>query len=244
MANVILVTSGKGGTGKTTISQLIARSLCSFEKNVLVVEMDSGLRGLDLMFGVSDRIVYDLSDLLRGCCRPAQAIIPIAVPKGNLHYIAAPFDRHFLPNQINLIQLLQGLSLCYDYLILDAAAGLGKSFDTAASVSTTALVVTTCDSVAVRDASFASFHLASLHPRLIINRFMSRQLSNDIPHLDAIIDRVGAQLIAVIPEDSAVPIACANGQALSTDSLAYQEIFDLVKRLMEEPVLLNLKRLK
>ena len=244
MANIILVTSGKGGTGKTTVSQLVSRSICVFDKNVLVVEMDSGLRGLDLMFGVSDRIVYDLSDLLRGRCRPTQAIVSIETSKGNLHYIAAPFDRHFVFNQANLAQLLSGFAVCYDYIILDAAAGLGKGFDVAASVSKTALIVTTCDIVAVRDAAFASSNLSHLSSRLVINRFSSRQLSGDIPHLDTVIDRIGAQLIAVIPEDPAVPVACANGQPLSAGSLAYQAVSDLVARLMGESVLLNLKQLK
>ena len=90
LAEVIVVTSGKGGTGKTTVSLLLAKELCRHGKNVMLLELDSGLRGLDLLLKVSDRVVFDLSDVLTGGCKPVRAITVCDVPKGNLHFIAAP----------------------------------------------------------------------------------------------------------------------------------------------------------
>jgi len=243
MARIVLITSGKGGTGKTTVTQLLGRALAERGKNVLLLELDSGLRGLDLMFGVSDRIVYDLSDVLRGGCRPAQAIVPIETARGNLHLIAAAVDRHFLPDARNLSALLRGLSGCYDFLLLDTAAGLARSFDLAAAEADEALIVTTADRVSARDAASAAA-LLPCPARLVINRFERRCLKGDIPTLDAVIDCAGVQLISVIPQDPAVPAAAALGAALPASSPARAEIDDLTRRLLGERVPLNQKRLR
>ncbi|MEG1849687.1 MAG: septum formation initiator, partial [Oscillospiraceae bacterium] len=80
---------------------------------------DSGLRGLDLMLGVTDRVVYDLSDVLCGRCRPAKAIVSVPTARGNLHLLAAPVNRFFVPDRANLARLLTGLTGCYDLLLFD-----------------------------------------------------------------------------------------------------------------------------
>ena len=244
MPKILLVTSGKGGTGKTTVSMLLAHALCRRDRNVLLIELDSGLRGLDLLLGVSDRVVYDLSDYLCGRCKPVKAVTVCDVPKGNLHLIAAPSDRYFVPDPNALASLLRGMSSCYDELILDTAAGLGRGFDVAASLCTSALVVTTPDPVSVRDAAKAVSMLQRTPPRLIVNKFSTRQLSADLPDLDSIIDTVGAQRISVIPEDPALPQAGARGVLPPASSPAMGEIEDLARRLLGERVLLNTGRLR
>ncbi|MEG2174154.1 MAG: P-loop NTPase, partial [Oscillospiraceae bacterium] len=211
MPRALAVTSGKGGTGKSTVSQLVARALCQRGKNVLLLELDSGLRGLDLMMGVTDRVVYDLSDVLCGRCRPAKAIVSVPVSQGCLHLIVAPMDRFFIPDSENLSRLLRGLWACYDLLLLDTAAGLDESFDIATSVCDGALIITNCEGIAVRDAARAASMLHTLDPLLVINRFSRCQLSAEFPHLDAVIDRVGARLISVIPDDAAVERSCQMG---------------------------------
>ena len=244
MAEVIVVTSGKGGTGKTTVSLLLAKAFCRRGKNVLLLELDSGLRGLDLLLKVSDRVVYDLSDVLTGSCKPVKAITVCDVPKGNLHLIAAPQNRHIIPDPGNLKLLIKGLSECYDYLILDTAAGLGRDFDIACSVGTKALIVATADSVSVRDAARAAQELRSLSPRLVINKLSRQNLSAQLPDLDAVIDGVGAQLISVIPEDSAMARQLAAGLQPSASSPAVCEIDDLAGRIMGERIMLNTDRRK
>ena len=243
MPKIILVTSGKGGTGKSTVSQLLGRQLAMRGKNALLVELDSGLRGLDLMLGLSDRVVYDLSDILTGRCRPYEAIIPAATQRGNLHLIAAPVDRYFVPDKKRLSILLRNLSGCYDFLILDSAAGVGKEFDIAASVAEEALVVATPDPVSLRDASRVAVSL-KCPSRLVINKFTQRALRYSFPHLDAMIDMAGMQLISVVPEDEMIPTACACGRELPANSAAKGEIDDLAARLLGERVYLNQKRLR
>lgn len=244
MPKILLVTSGKGGTGKTTVSLLLAHALCKRDHNVLLLELDSGLRGLDLLLGVSDRVVYDLADVLCGRCKPVKAITICEAPKGNLHLIAAPSDRFFVPDPKNLSTLLKSLSSCYDDLILDTAAGLGRGFDVASSLCTSALIVATPDPVSVRDAAKAAAMLERTPPRLVVNKFSSRQFSGDLPDLDAIIDTVGAQLISVIPEDPAVSQAGARGVLPPENSPAMGEIEDLARRMLGERVLLNTSRLR
>ncbi len=244
MSNVLVVTSGKGGTGKTTVSYLLAQALCRRQKNVLLLELDSGLRGLDLMMGVSDRIVYDLSDVLLGRCRPVKAITVCDVPQGNLHLIPAPMDRHFVPDRASLTALLKGLAGCYDDLILDTSAGLGRGFDVACSVCDSALIVSTADPVSVRDAAKAAQILQAKKPRLVINKFFRHILSKDLPDLDAVIDRVGAQLIAVIPEDPLVERMLSKGDPLPQNSAAWCEVEDMTRRLLGQRVRLNVERLK
>lgn len=244
MSNILVVTSGKGGTGKTTVSYLLARSLCRRQKNVLLLELDSGLRGLDLIMGVSGKIVYDLSDVLSGRCKPVKAITVCDVSQGNLHLIAAPIDRYFLPDRASLTALLKGLAGCYDYLILDTSAGLGRGFDIACSVCNSALIVCTGDPVSVRDAAKAAQLLQEKKPRLVINKFLRHILSKDLPDLDAVIDRVGAQLVAVIPEDPMVERLLAKGELLPQSSVAWREVEDMARRILGERVRLNVERLK
>jgi septum site-determining protein MinD len=110
-------------------------------------------------------------------------------------------DRHFLPETAMLMKLLHSLSYCYDVMILDAPAGIGRMFDAAAAVCDASLVVTQCDPIALRDASIVVSMLRGRAPRLVVNRFMRRQLLGENRCLDQAIDRGGRTMIAVVPED-------------------------------------------
>lgn len=239
MSQIILVTSGKGGTGKTTLCAHVGRSLAAAGQRVLLVEMDSGLRGLDLMLGVADRVVFDLSDLLCGRCKPADAVtvIPSA---GDLHLIAAPVQRGFVPQPELLGRVLRGLAGFYDFLLLDGGAGLGPVLDICAKVSTRALVVAQVEPVCLRDAQQLVLLLDRLglgQIGLVVNRFARRQLrAAGLASLDAVIDLAGAQLLGLIPEDRAVAAACAAGQPLAAGQVAARCMENIARRLQGQYV--------
>ena len=244
MSKTVVITSGKGGTGKSTITALLGRRLAGLSKNVLLLELDAGLRGLDLMLGVSDRVVYDLADLLLGRCKPIKAIVTVESERGNLHLVAAPVDRWFVPDVRSLSTFIQRISMCYDYVLIDTAAGLGNVFEAAVQVCDLALIVVNVDPVSVRDGAKA-VELLEGHPtRLVINRFTRRQLGAELPHLDRVIDLVGSQLISVIPEDAAVARAIGCGSLPLEQSPAWREMEDLARRLTGEQLRLDTGRLK
>lgn len=218
---------------------LLAHALCRRDRNVLLIELDSGLRGLDLLLGVSDRVVYDLSDYLCGRCKPVKAVTVCDVPKGNLHLIAAPSDRYFVPDPNALASLLRGMSSCYDELILDTAAGLGRGFDVAASLCTSALVVTTPDPVSVRDAAKAVSMLQRTPPRLIVNKFSTRQLSRRSAR-SRFDHRYGGRTAHFCDSRGPRPPASRSARRPSPRFFpAMGEIEDLTRRLLGERVLLN-----
>ena len=113
MSHIKLVTSGKGGAGKSAVSVYTGAALARHGKRVLLLEMDAGLRGLDIALGVSDRAVFDLSDVLQGRCEPVKAIVECSYLK-DLHLMPAPMEHQFSPLERDLRRLCKGLSGYYD----------------------------------------------------------------------------------------------------------------------------------
>ncbi|MCI8622239.1 MAG: septum site-determining protein MinD [Provencibacterium sp.] len=222
MSHIKLVTSGKGGAGKSTVCVYAAAGLVRRGRRVLLLEMDAGLRGLDIPLGVSDRTVFDMADVLEGRCEPVKAIVECAwIPE--LHLMPAPLDRGFCPRTQDLARLCRGLSEYYDYLLIDTPAGLGVGFDVSLSVAHSALLVVTPDPVTVRDASSVAallFERELSDTKLVINRLPPRPKQMLVPDLDYCIDAVGAQLIGVIPEERELAVSAAKGRELPEASPA------------------------
>lgn len=216
MKNVYLIASGKGGTGKSTITALLGRQLALLGKNVMLLELDCGLRSLDMMLGVSDKVLYDAGDVLLGRCKPVDAVTVVPTPTGNLHYIASPVDPAFIPKKEMLNKLIEGLSRHFDYLFIDAPAGLGEMLTIVAGSVKKALIVTNAAPVPMRDACALVSYLRKRgckNNRLIINAFTSRQLGGSVPDIDCIIDTVGVKLIGIVPFDKSV-----TGEAFASGS--------------------------
>jgi septum site-determining protein MinD len=242
MAKNVLVASGKGGTGKSTVSLLLAKALCRLGRRVLVVELASGSRCLDVMSGVSDDVMYDLSDILKGRCAPVKAIVPVKTEGETLHIVASAMDRHYVPDAKRLKTLIKLLTCCYDFMLFDAPPNLSGAFDSAASLCDMSLIVTECQPASLRCSAAALGLLKGTCTRLVINRFSPRQLNREIADLDDAIDRAGARLIAVVPDDFETAAACLSHKLPNTP--ATRAIFDLARRLMGEEVLLDTKDLK
>ncbi|MDD3430226.1 MAG: AAA family ATPase, partial [Oscillospiraceae bacterium] len=195
-ATVIMVASGKGGTGKSTVSVLLGSELAARKKKTLLIELDSGLRSVDIISGVYGKTVYDIEDILEGRCEADKAIAESTVYPG-LSVISAPYSGGHI--QAETLQVITGkLAPFFDYIILDTAAGMGMPFLAARAVSHMALLVITPDPVTMRDGRIVSDDLWEAgvkNMRLIINRVEVGRLAKiAVKDLDTCIDTVCVQL--------------------------------------------------
>ncbi len=235
MSQVIVVASGKGGTGKTTVSTSLALALAKKNNRVLVIDCDSGMRGADMMLGITDRLVHDMSDVISGACELSDAIYECNGVQG-LYTIAAPSMAEDEISPHLMKQFITEHKDEYDYVIVDAPAGTGTGFETAAIAADRALVVVNTEPTSVRGAINIRQKLSDMgikDQRLVINRFdVARFVSMGIyEDLDQIIDLTGIQLIAVVPEDVRITALAQRG-ALANNWTKCAAIFDsLVFRL-------------
>ena len=156
-AQCIMVCSGKGGTGKSTVSVLLGACLARLGRKTLLVELDSGLRSVDIIAGVYGRTVYDIEDVLCGRCEGAKAVVPSPLYHG-LSVISAPYEGGAV-EAAPLGRLLTAMRPYFDFILLDTAAGMGAPFTAASTVADKALLVLTPDPVALRDGKIVADRL-------------------------------------------------------------------------------------
>ena len=216
MGTVIAITSGKGGTGKTSITGGVAASLAQMGRRVLCIDMDIGLRNLDISLGLNDRALMDFSDVALGRCPLARAAVEHPTLKG-LWLLTSPMSLppSLTPEKVRA--LLDTARTMYDYILIDSPAGLGAGFRLAVCGADRALVVSTSDASSLRDAQRAVAeleHLKIVH--LVMNRIQTKLLRKLRATIDDAMDAAGLPLIGVVPEDPQV-ILCANlGLPLTT----------------------------
>lgn len=216
MGTVIAITSGKGGTGKTSITGGVAASLALMEQRVLCIDMDIGLRNLDISLGLSDRALMDFSDVALGRCPLARAVVEHpSLP--NLRLLTAPMTMPADLTAEKVRALLRDARDSYDYILIDSPAGLGAGFQLAVCGADRALVIATNDASSLRDAqrTVAELdHLNTIH--LVMNRIQTKLLRKLRITIDDAMNAAGLPLIGVVPEDSQVML-CANlGLPLTT----------------------------
>lgn len=238
MGTITMITSGKGGVGKSTISAGIACALAERGQKVLLLDGDAGMRSLDLILGIGDKAVYDFSDIFNGNCEPYRAIYPSPVYRG-VSMVAAPPSFESLCTPRDMRRLCKGFGKYYDQVIIDCPAGVGNGFKAAMEAAERALVVCTPDAVSSRDAAMVGDMLRQnkVSSRLIINRLRATPiLRGKTPDIDDIIDAAGIRLIGVVPEDEMVATAAANGQPLSGNCPAVEAYRNIAARLMGNSV--------
>lgn len=217
MATVIAVTSGKGGTGKTSLVGAVSSCLAALGHPTLCIDMDVGLRNLDLSLGLSDRALMDFTDVVQGRCPLEKAVVEHPQIQG-LFLLTAPFS---LPQGVAeeaMLDLLFQARQKFDYILLDAPAGLGEGFRLSVCGCDRAIVVSTTDASALRDAQRTVTELmtqvGTIH--LVVNRVQPKLLKKLHTTIDDAMDAAGLPLIGVVPEDPQV-ILCANlGLPLTT----------------------------
>ena len=241
MSEVIVVTSGKGGVGKTTTSANVGTGLAKLNKKVVLIDTDIGLRNLDVVMGLENRIVYNLVDVVEGNCRYKQALIKDK-RYPNLYLLPSAQTRDktsVSPEQMKA--LTNELREEFDYIILDCPAGIEQGFKNAIAGADRALVVTTPEVSAIRDADRIIGLLEANDLKrsdLIVNRIrMDMVKKGDMMSIDDVVDILSINLIGAVPDDENIVISTNNGEPLAgNDTLAGQAYMNICKRIMGEEV--------
>ena len=244
-ARVIVITSGKGGVGKTTTTANIGAALADKGHKVLLIDTDIGLRNLDVVMGLENRIVYDLIDVIEGRCRVSQALIK---DKRCPNLVLLPAAQIRDKNDVNTDQmkeLIFSLKESFDYILIDCPAGIEQGFKNAIAAADEAVVVTTPEVSATRDADriIGLLEAAGIkNPRIVVNRLRIDMVKEkNMLSVEDILDILAVKLLGVVPDDENVVISTNKGEPLvyKGDSLAAKAFKNIASRIegVEVPLL-------
>jgi septum site-determining protein MinD len=241
-AIVITITSGKGGVGKTTATANIGAALANTGQRVACIDADIGLRNLDVVLGLENRIVYDLVDAVEGRCRLNQAMIKDKhIPELFLIPSAQTRDKTAV-SPSDMIRLCNELRPDLDWILIDSPAGIERGFKNAIAPADQVIVVTNPEVSAVRDADRIIGIVEAEEkgtPKLLINRLnpeMVRQ--NNMLSADVVVDLLAIHLLGIVPEDKNVLISTNKGTPIALDgkSPASQAYRNIARRIQGENV--------
>ncbi len=248
MGEVIVITSGKGGVGKTTTTANIGTGLAALGYKVVMVDTDIGLRNLDVVMGLENRIVYDIVDVANGNCRLKQALIKDKRFESLFLLPAAQTKDKNAVSTSQMKELVGNLKQEFDYVIIDCPAGIEQGFKNAIAGAERAIVVTNPEVSAVRDADriIGLLEAEQLHdPMLVINRLRPAMVKKgDMMNIFDVEDILAIKIIGVVPEDEAIVVSTNRGEPAVLDmaSKAGQAYRNVVKRISGEDVpLMNLE---
>ena len=242
MSQALVITSGKGGVGKTTTTANLGVALATQGAKVVMVDADIGLRNLDVVMGLENRIVYDLVDVVEGYCRLRQALIKDKRVNGLFLLPAAQTKDKTAVNPEQMGELVTALKEEHDFVLVDCPAGIEQGFRNAISGADTALVVTTPDVAAVRDSDRIIGLLDASgvgKPLLIVNRLKPKMVAKgDMMDIADIIDILAIDLVGVVPDDEYIVVSTNRGEpaVLVETSLAGQAYRNIARRVKGEEV--------
>ncbi|HNS62871.1 MAG TPA: septum site-determining protein MinD [Anaerolineaceae bacterium] len=241
-ATVVTVSSGKGGVGKTTTSANLAVALAMSGQKVVCIDADIGLRNLDVILGLENRIVYDLVDVVEGRCRLRQAMIrDKRLPELYLIPAAQTRDKSAVTPS-DMVRLADELRSEVDWIIIDCPAGIERGFRNALAPADMVIVVTNPEVSAVRDADriIGLVEAEEKGPvRLIINRVNPEMVKRgDMLAADDVLELLAVELIGIIPEDDHVVVSANRGQPVALDprTRAGTAFHNIARRLNGEQV--------
>lgn len=243
MSRIIVITSGKGGVGKTTVTANLGSALAQLGRKVALVDADFGLRNLDLLLGLEQRVVYTAIDVLAGECSLEKALVKDK-RQPNLVLLPAAQNRNkeaISPDQMQ--QLVGGLGKHYDYIFIDCPAGIELGFRNAIAPAQEAIVVTTPEMAAVRDADrvvglLETEDIRSI--RLIVNRVRGEMIQlNQTIGVEDILDLLVVPLLGIVPDDQRIIISTNRGEPLVLEekpSLPAMAFTNIARRLEGQEV--------
>lgn len=247
-ATVITITSGKGGVGKTTATANLSAGLALRGKKVVAIDADIGLRNLDVVMGLENRIVYDLVDVVEGTCRLRQAMIKDKrLPELYLIPAAQSRDKTAVTPG-DMIELTNQMREEFDFIVIDSPAGIEQGFKNAVAPADRVLIITTPEVSAVRDADriIGLIEAEEKGPgELILNRLRADMVKRgDMLNTDDVIDVLAINLMGVVPDDEAIVISTNQGRpaVLENGSVAGHAFKNIAGRLLGEDIpFLNLQ---
>ena len=241
MSEVIVITSGKGGVGKTTTTANVGTGLAMEGKKVVLIDTDIGLRNLDVVMGLENRIVYNLVDVIEGNCRIKQALIK---DKRNPTLYLLPSAQTRDKTAVSpeeMAKLTEELKDEFDYILLDCPAGIEQGFKNAIAGADRAIVVTTPEVSAVRDADRIIGLLDANEIKkteLVVNRLRAEMVKRgDMMYSQDVVEILSVDLLGVVPDDENIVVSTNQGEPLvGSKCLAGQAYKNICDRIMGEEV--------
>lgn len=217
LGKVIVITSGKGGVGKTTATANIGAALAMEGKKVAVVDMDIGLRNLDVVMGLENRIVFNVVDAVKGKCKPRQALIKDRRIDNLFLMPASQSDNKDAISPEGVQAMCSHLRKEFDFVLLDCPAGIEQGFENASAAAGQAVVVCTPDVSSIRDADrvIGLLYAKEVSPLLLINRIVPEMVARgDMLSHEDVVEVLSVKLIGLVPADDQVVVASNTGMPL------------------------------
>lgn len=242
MSKVISIISGKGGVGKTTVTANVGIALSMLGHKTVIIDTDVGLRNLDLALGLENSVIYDMADLVSGECRMREAVIKDERYHGLGFIPASQFKTEIGLEFEKFEMIINELKQQYDFVIIDAPAGIGESFEMAAKLSDMSVIVVNPEPFSLRDADRVA-SLLEEHGvkdlRLVVNRIRPEMVNKGVMlNIDALIEALGIRLAGVIYEDCAIieHAICGEPIVLDERSVTGNEFLNIARRICGENI--------
>ncbi len=236
-ARRIVVTSGKGGVGKTTTTANLGAALAQRGQRVVLVDADIGLRNLDLVLGVEKRIVFDLVEVVEGRCQLRQALIKDKRFESLAMLPAAQTRDKGAVSEMQMTEVIEQLAELADFVLIDCPAGIEHGFRTAIAGALEAIVVTTPEVSAIRDADrvIGKLHERGLPLRLVVNRVRPEMVkTGDMMSVDDVCEILSADLLGIVPDDEEIIDTTNRGEPIVLDRESrLGVVYDKIARRLE-----------
>ncbi len=242
LSRIIAAVSGKGGTGKTTTVANLGVCLAAFGKATLLIDLDIGLRNLDLALGLQDSVSMDVLDVINGDCTLQEAIVQSEKYPRLSFLSAAQFKEKASVSFDELQTLLETAKPLYEFILLDCPAGLGENVTSAVSVADTALIVVNHDPFSLRDGDRIAGLICEKYEadlKLMVNRYKIDLVRNGkMPNILQVVENMAVQLIGAVPDSDAVLLSGYSGTPIvcNKKSGASKAYFEAAKRLLGEKI--------
>lgn len=238
MAVKLVVASGKGGVGKTTLTVALGKALTALGNKVLIIDCDR-LRSVDLLAGITMELVYDFGDVILGRCEPEQAVYE----NRGLYVISCPADYGEITAD-DMKNFVEHYDCDYNYILFDAPAGIGSGLRLACAAAERGIVVSTPDLICVRSACTAAREMEKMgvpESRLIINRADKKDITKGrLLNIDKVIDSTQVQLIGVVPEDEKIRLGSMGGEIYKKRYESYKALSNIAARICGQYIALSL----